>query len=594
MEGAPKLTGKQLEKKIKERGGEISKSLPKPSRKKAPVFPVETKKGSPDKKNTSQKPKAPDLATWVSKLSPEFYPRSSEKSAQLDTLSPNAGNTIGGLTERVKSEREEFAKARVKTEREKLLREMEDEVRHRRRIEDLDALKELADEAQIRARAAESQGDMVLSQQLQDASRALWKKMETEYVDPDEEYSVAESNLASIDANIDGMRSELEKQEKEKEMNDLLKRLAATGQQPEVKAQDEFDLEKEIRGAAMENVGRSAPETAKPVEGGEETPASAWEQHYEEEKAAFRKANPPQETTPEAWEEYYTEAAAAKAKAESFGYTVSPEKLKESFVKTAEDRGTVIETETPPEHKSFMRRRAAQWRALPTWSKVVVGGAMLGLGVAATVIGGPASSVAWGVWGAQRAFSAFGAWAAVDGMTERMKNKRVAGFLSGGAAVAGLMLPSTLHWMADHNILGLGDLLERFGFHIGSGDAVVPEGDGGKGGISTHYKNGIPSVPGHIDALFNKPIAVHEGDNVWNLLKAKLQAANLITNDMSPDTVNKKLVYLQNKLDALHSSGIKDILHIKSGNIHLIRPGELIDFSVVDKSGWLNDIKNIK
>ncbi|MDO8517665.1 MAG: hypothetical protein Q7S26_00015 [bacterium] len=622
--------------------------LLKLSRKKAPQ--VEVAKGGAPVETEKM-----DVVTLVGKLPPDYVPRINEPQPTVEEggvfLSGKEPMIDVGRF-KIESMRKGIEIHRRAMQR--LATREAQEVREAQRLEDRGAWEEMIDSLNTDAKNAAQKGDVVLSKQLEEASQALVRRMEADsqvakfrasvaqHTDDDlklladvivrdkerremklehkgtSETKTKQNRLEDIIAGVDdevlenmtrGMGEEMRERAEEqavKERN-MSESEAITAKLEEEEndrkkdvAKNGSSLEKELAAFVQKKVvdsRESNPKDSKdtpklenrPEENeAQETSQVQWEQPYKDERETQRKANPPQETTPEQWEEHYRDAFSAKKGAEAHGWSVSVEKLSQAVKETAVERGKIIDEKTPEEHKGFVRKIAERYRAMPMWSRMLVGGLLFTGAMGSALIGGPASTMVWSFWLAQRAASGIGAWAAVDGMTEKMKNRYIAGILSGGAGVAALFLPSTIQYL-DQTYHISDSLRDYFGFN---GDKTVTN-EGAKGDklASLFNKNAIPSVPGYVDALFNQSFSVREGDNVWNILKANLKTANLITDSMPEGVINRKLAIIQNHLSDLGPEKIKEILKIRSGNIHLIRPGENVDFSIIDKMGWLNEIK---
>ena len=344
-----------------------------------------------------------------------------------------------------------------------------------------------------------------------------------------------------------------------------------------------------------------------------------WKKHYgplaeiqEAQEAAGKGAEtavqPPEETTPEQWEAHYKEAAEAKAKAESFGYTVSPEKFTQAVKEARGERDRVLDQKTPEQHKNFMRRMMEGYRAMPTRYKLIISGALLGAAVGSSIFMGPASTLAWTAWIAQRGASAFGVAAAADLATERWKNRYLAGIISGGAGVAAaFVLPGFVKYL-DNNFLHIGDYVRNWlGFHK-AGVPLPQERPAGApgpiigGATSPFDPNLTPGAPGWIEHaaaagagiehLFNNSVMVTDQDRLhglWGILERKLTDANVINPSTSTETKYKMLSFLENRIRSLGFEGIKQ-LGFASGDINKIYPGNMLDLSILDKEGLIKQV----
>ena len=570
MEQAPEPIGKQLTREVNKNAKKIAKVLPKPPRKKigAALAPDHVPdvvnvpmNGSAEGARMSLADKARARMQVIrdeveARRSPSFVPEE-----------PTIGHLEAITLERTKGAREKFLQDSVREANEERAR-VRKEIVEQQVNEDIAALQGTIVDLQQSAKEAESRCDVTLSQQLQEASRALVKKMNEDYVAIEQERTASQINMIDSYAHTKELKGQLAEQEHEEEAEGLLKRLAATREKPKKET-----LEDDIKVQVQE----VADSRNKKTSVAEETSEAQWEQHYKDEEAK----NKP---TPN------IETPIAPAPSQE-GYADFNEKL----TKAVKERGIELGKNTPEAHKSFIRGRVEAFNKHPILYKTLIASALFGGSVAAGLIAGPAAALTWGLVarGAAGGLAGFIAgYSATKDMENRFKARWITALTTGAGAGLALALPSFIRYL-DHSYLHIGDWLSNHGFSKTGSPEFPSSNEDAKGDKwnPLDYRGTVPPVPGYVDALFNKPFSVQEGDNVWNLLKAKLQAGNIINSSMSEGVVNKKLALLQNKLDALGPDGIKDLLHIRSGNIHLIRPGETIDFSIIDKRGWLNDIK---
>lgn len=281
--------------------------------------------------------------------------------------------------------------------------------------------------------------------------------------------------------------------------------------------------------------------------------------------------------------------------------SIEQAQLEKAIKEAGEARTKAIDKKTPADQKNFIKETANWYRKMPTSAKIAISASLLGAGVATSLLGGPAS-VMTGLWLAQRAFSAVGAYAAADLATERMRNRYLAGVLSGGAGVAALMLPSAIHYVDGY--FGLNQRLRDWfssigarspgtGFGSGWGDWHPFSKDTLSDPVGTFERT--PSAPNPLESIniFDNPITVTEQDRLrglWGILERKLTDAHMLDNTVSPQRKNYMIDFLEKKLQALGPETLKD-LGFGSGNINVIRAGEQLNLSVLEKKGWLQHLR---
>jgi hypothetical protein len=93
--------------------------------------------------------------------------------------------------------------------------------------------------------------------------------------------------------------------------------------------------------------------------------------------------------------------------------------------------------------------------------------------------------------------------------------------------------------------------------------------------------------------LFTEPVAVTGDDRlhgVSGIIEKKLLEANMLDTSTPAHKKNHMIDFLVNELRAL-SPGELTKLGFTSGNVDVIRTGDVLDLSLLDKNGWVQAIR---
>lgn len=236
----------------------------------------------------------------------------------------------------------------------------------------------------------------------------------------------------------------------------------------------------------------------------------------------------------------------------------------------AQTQGARIEQEAEKKGLGpFMRNLAEKYRNMPWYYKVAAGAALTGTTLVGMSVGGAAGAVLVGAgFAGGRALSAFGTWAMLDGATSKMKNRYMAGLLSGGGAAAmAFLAPSLAQWV-EHQT-GIGSTIGRWL------------------GLTPNAPWTAPGGPGSAPPVATGPgVSVKSGDTVWAIVERQLSADPKF-NGLDRAGKDSAIALYEQKLRALSPDQIR-AMGFHSGSIDKIYQGDTLRLSALEDQATFN------